>query len=118
MNKLPNPDAVSNARNLAAMKRGGAQPGRQHAGYVPELAMWKVTAPPKPQNAPTAPAHTKPVIEAALNTRDCWRKRTLPDMSRKFKVLQANVRKMSEAQHSIMNDHDLEGFSLLLISEP
>jgi len=39
-------------------------------------------------------------------------------MSRKFSVLQANVRKMSEVQHSIMNDDSLENHSLLLISEP
>ena len=39
-------------------------------------------------------------------------------MSKEFKVLQVNVRKMSEAQHSMMNDDSLEDFSLLLVSEP
>lgn len=39
-------------------------------------------------------------------------------MNRGFKVLQANLRKMSGTQHSLMNDESLRDVSLLLISEP
>jgi hypothetical protein len=39
-------------------------------------------------------------------------------MIRDLKIYQANLRKMPETQHSMMNDESLKEFSLLLLSEP
>jgi hypothetical protein len=36
----------------------------------------------------------------------------------KFQILQLNVRKKTEVQHSLLNDEDLKDFSILAISEP
>jgi endonuclease/exonuclease/phosphatase family metal-dependent hydrolase len=35
-----------------------------------------------------------------------------------FRVLQANLRKMPEAQHALMNDEDLQDISIILVQEP
>ena len=39
-------------------------------------------------------------------------------MSEKLHLLQVNLRKMPEAQLSLLNDEDLQGYGLLLIAEP
>ena len=39
-------------------------------------------------------------------------------MNRRLKILQKNMRKFWEMQHSLFNDDDLKEFSLILLTEP
>jgi hypothetical protein len=39
-------------------------------------------------------------------------------MNRDFKIHQANLKKMRETQHSVMNDESLQEFALLLLAGP
>ena len=39
-------------------------------------------------------------------------------MTREFRILQANLKKITMAQHSMLNDENLKDFGLLLIQEP
>ncbi|KAK7178484.1 zinc knuckle, partial [Paraphaeosphaeria sporulosa] len=99
-------------------KRTDARNQSRRAEYAREQVTRTENTQLENQNAPTARDHTAPAIEAAPSTKGSGANYRPYRMHRELKIYQANVRRMSETQHSIMNAEYLRDYALLLFQEP